>query len=268
MVDPGSGHKCVVCGAALLWGEPSICTSCQSVFDGKFVQTQQGGQHHGNHRQAGAQIHGSPGAVSGPDRARPITATQALSLKNAGAFPPRAVVTDPSSDPRTVQDTGIEVGEVTAYRAWRVRRGTLVLESMLAGTAWWPGKAMEGDPENPRRGVHAFKTLDHVWWQYGRMPDANWSCYQPPIAYGSVKLWGTIYEHALGYRAQFGIPYEILGVIAPGATVERDLCLDEIVWHHAGEAGQLFDRVRALYNHAGMLPEPPPSPEAPELPPL
>jgi hypothetical protein len=46
-------------------------------------------------------------------------------------------------------------------------------------------------------GFHAFKSMRDVEFEY-RPCDAD-----DAVVYGQVKLWGTVYEHPYGYRAEF-----------------------------------------------------------------
>ena len=217
-----------------------------------------GGQH-GNHRQAGAQIHGSPGPVPGTLGAGsgPRSAHTYQTLK--GAVRAGAVVTEPSSDPPTIQDTGVEVGEVTAYRCWKIDYDTGLLRSIVVDEIWEPGVPMQGKPSVPDRGVHAFKSELLAYHQYGRERRA-----MDPVVWGTINLWGKIYQHSDGYRAEFGIPYEIHGFWPEtwdGVIRNYDAYFDRDIWASREAIARTFDRLRGLYNHAGMLPAPPPIPD-------
>ena len=105
--------------------------------------------------------------------------------------------------PEPIEDAGISVGEIIAYRAWRCSGE--VLRSMAVDDVWAPGEPMEGDPEKyvlqlQGCGVHAFKTMSMVLTNYDSWADEV-SSY---VVVGTIALWGTVIEHELGYRAQFG----------------------------------------------------------------
>jgi hypothetical protein len=93
-----------------------------------------------------------------------------------------------------VEDEGIKVGEVIAYRAWSQSFMSNInrLLSVTMSTLWEPGKPMEGDPSNGNAGVYAFKTMEQCRKE---MPSL--------FVFGTVALWGDIVEHEHGYRAQF-----------------------------------------------------------------
>jgi hypothetical protein len=101
--------------------------------------------------------------------------------------------TDGASLPEPAfEDAGIRAGEVEAWRAWVVQDG--VLQSMAFNIAWPFDGLMTGKPTKWGEGVHAYKTAQLVVDNYG----AN-----SALVIGRVKLWGEIYEHELGYRAEF-----------------------------------------------------------------
>jgi len=129
-----------------------------------------------------------------------------------------AFAVDSFSKPnRAVKDAGIRAGEIIAYRAWSVLNGKL--RSMAAEFDWepngiplWRGwivsnKAnMEWPPvpyQSPNgvdeefAGFHAFKSMSNVELEYAPC-DAD-----DAVVYGQVKLWGTVYEHEFGYRAEY-----------------------------------------------------------------
>ncbi len=100
----------------------------------------------------------------------------------------------------TIEDAGIRAGEIIAYRAWRLRGG--YLHSMFVEEyRWTPQAAEHTDPKsvNAGLGLHAFKELDQAQDEYSFYP------YQGAITtvYGEVALWGTVYEHEGGYRAEY-----------------------------------------------------------------
>lgn len=103
-----------------------------------------------------------------------------------------------------VENIGIVLGEVEAFRAWRVFDGLLV--SMAIDFVWMPGEPMTANEvtDYGSSGVHGFKTHKQAAayaFQY-----ANGREY----VIGRVKLWGQIIEHETGYRAEFAKPIELI----------------------------------------------------------
>jgi len=89
------------------------------------------------------------------------------------------------------------------------------LWSMAAHEWWEPGKPMEGDPTIAMYGVHAFKSILEAARQYrgsrNPLPTAQWDM----CVFGRIALWGDIYEHDRGYRAQYGRPIEFTELDPP-----------------------------------------------------
>lgn len=98
---------------------------------------------------------------------------------------------------KVLLDTEITTTEFIGYRMWRVRDDVLY---PLFGAGWWePGvnqanvnpldKPQGGfySLKNPERAKQIFKGLDFAY----------------PIVFGSIKMWGGVVEHAIGYRAQY-----------------------------------------------------------------
>lgn len=115
---------------------------------------------------------------------------------------------------RTLEDAGIRAGEIIAYRAWSVLNGRL--RSMAAEFDWEPNglpvfykrivsseKWLPVPYQSPNgvdqemAGFHAFKSMRDVKFEYAPC-DAD-----DAVVYGQVKLWGTVYEHQFGYRAEY-----------------------------------------------------------------
>lgn len=112
----------------------------------------------------------------------------------------------PPPDPEP-EDAGITVGEIIAWRAWKVKDG--LLTSMYRDDLWPPDEPITGDPggsgcvENTRAGVHAFTTqkgaLEYAIAHANGSVMVNGS----PVVIGRVALWGEVIEHEQGYRAEF-----------------------------------------------------------------
>ena len=101
----------------------------------------------------------------------------------------------------TLQHEGIRVGEIFAYRAWRVvertwlRRGDDRLHSVyVEDYVWHPDEAASGDIRE--HGIYSFRRVIRCNEDYGCGRAA-------PLLFGKVKIWGEIVEHELGYRSEF-----------------------------------------------------------------
>lgn len=143
----------------------------------------------GGHRRTNPEIHRDP-----HERTYAVVTGTVSPGQPTSGEPPRA------GRERAVENTGIVLGEVEAYRCW------LVLGDYLAsmnGVIWLPSDPMSGagvDTYNTS-GVHAFK--------YRKDADGYRTVSDERVV-GIVKLWGTIVEHETGYRAEFARPVKIL----------------------------------------------------------
>jgi hypothetical protein len=101
-----------------------------------------------------------------------------------------------------IPDAGIKVGEIEAYRCWRVIGSKL--HSMAMVSIWNPGEPMTGDVDSGY-GVYTWKSAaelrGYIYGEYRPWFQAFWST---ELALGRVALWGRVVEHELGYRAEFG----------------------------------------------------------------
>lgn len=173
---------------------------------------------------------GNPGAVSPADPAhlaavaRHLAATRAA--LGAGLFPgqkparsagatfaelraakERALARQ--SEP-PLENTGIEVGEIIAWRGWRIDGERL--RSLYMPHTWYPGGVMTGDPSishgeaSQPAGIYAMKhkatarvtAAAQCGWFPG-LTDDN----PEPFVIGQVEIWGEVIEHEYGYRATF-----------------------------------------------------------------
>jgi hypothetical protein len=105
---------------------------------------------------------------------------------------------------RTLKHEGVRIGEIIAYRAWRVihpswfRSGDDHLHSVFMQDYIWPrGEPACGDIRT--HGIYSFRDLISSREEYGYTP-----CSFGPLLFGKVKIWGEIVEHEAGYRSQFG----------------------------------------------------------------
>jgi hypothetical protein len=94
------------------------------------------------------------------------------------------------------EDAGISTGEINAFRGWYLHADGLLHSLAFSDFAWAPGFPIEAPDITPKyQGVHAFKTRELVQ-AYAASCDGDY-----PVVFGTVDLWGTVYEHARGYRA-------------------------------------------------------------------
>lgn len=124
-------------------------------------------------------------------------------------------------------------GEIEAYRVWRVTPDEH-LKSASAEIMWFPGIPMHanssreygGGSDNwitSDLGIHAFKAP----YEALKYAAGNGS----PWAYGKVKMWGTVIEHDLGYRAEYASVFSLTGILGV----------------FAGDRLVLLDRLRQIY---------------------
>jgi hypothetical protein len=92
------------------------------------------------------------------------------------------------------QDAGIKAGEVTAYRCWDIGADGLLHSVVYKNFVWKPGVIAVGDPSQFSAGIYAYKSI-LMLHNYGSVSSESVS--------GTVDLWGEVYEHEHGYRAQF-----------------------------------------------------------------
>lgn len=116
----------------------------------------------------------------------PAGTTAGVIITNSGPGYPTASV---------FEDSGIKAGEVTGYRCWLLNQDTGLLHSIIyTEYVWEPGKTYEGDPSDGHAGIYAYKSVLDLH-NYGS-PDPN-------HVSGTIDMWGEVYEHTRGYRAQY-----------------------------------------------------------------
>lgn len=141
-----------------------------------------------------------------------------------------------SLGPYAAGKTSIRAGEITAYRAWTVRNNKLY-SLFFTKFEWHPNLPAHGDPTRvliplipdadgmflPNcEGIHAFKTEEQCReYIKGWFVEYLEPCY---IVWGEVQLWGTVIEHELGYRAEWGKPLRITGGDGPINKINRKYC--------------------------------------------
>ena len=120
------------------------------------------------------------------------------------------------------QGTGIRVGEIVGWRWWYVDG---LLKSPFMDCTWFPNEPTEGDVAGGFGGFGVYVMKDRelaasqadkgLWLSSdGLWVWNNWRrrLPSPHTAYGSVRIWGEVIEHAAGYRAQFARVVSIDGV--------------------------------------------------------
>lgn len=130
---------------------------------------------------------------------------------------------------KPVRYTGIELGEVEAWRIWRVMENRLV--SAAVDTVWIAGEPISGKPQpGAHRGVHAFKAAQEACEQYEvleagkpRAPRVSWEekmelPVNPTLALGKILLWGEVIEFEKGYRAEHGQVLELREIFPADET--------------------------------------------------
>jgi hypothetical protein len=99
-----------------------------------------------------------------------------------------------------VPHEGIRVGEIIAYRAWRViedwfRKTDDRLHSVyMEDYVWHPYEPAHGDVRE--HGIYSFRDVIRSKADYGRIVIGD-------FLFGKVKIWGEIVEHEFGYRSEF-----------------------------------------------------------------
>jgi hypothetical protein len=98
---------------------------------------------------------------------------------------------------------GVRVGEIIAYRAWRVieqgwlRKGDDRLHSVLLKRyVWRPDEPAYGDAR--KYGIYSFRNVIRSREEYWYSVDNE------PLLFGKVKIWGEVVEHEWRYRSEFG----------------------------------------------------------------
>lgn len=130
------------------------------------------------------------------------------------------------SDARTDERAakGIRPNEIIGLRAWRVRERDRLYSVYFDKFEWLPGQPLKGTPEEPNAlnmwaglsGIHAFKDQVHLDEYLGYAVWPIWSMSEIAVdtdglVWGSVELWGTVWEHKDGYRAQYARPLHFHG---------------------------------------------------------
>jgi hypothetical protein len=108
----------------------------------------------------------------------------------------------------------IEVGTQKAYRFWRYvfpkYDAPIRLNSWVSDIRWYPLQNVEGTtPDVGEQGIHGYKTMDDMMvslHEPDRLVIRSQISGCDGVILGTVGMWGIIWDHALGYRAQFARP--------------------------------------------------------------
>jgi hypothetical protein len=109
----------------------------------------------------------------------------------------------------------IEIGVQEAYRFWRYvfppHDAPIRLLSWVSDKRWHPGRAVEGTtPDVGEQGIHGFKSLDDLLHSVHGDPSSllvrSKISGADGVVVGTVALWGIIWDHTRGFRAQFARP--------------------------------------------------------------
>jgi hypothetical protein len=134
----------------------------------------------------------------------------------------------PTPPESPVENTGIKVGEIIAWRAWGVSNNWLY--SINFEKEWQPGKDVESERVDCDWGIHAFKdriraiAYARSWLtpEYTRYHSKYFGSHL--YAIGRVALWGDIWEFTDGWHAQYARPESIdlmIGAGSVGGTLEQ-----------------------------------------------
>jgi hypothetical protein len=102
-----------------------------------------------------------------------------------------------------IRHEGVRVGEIVAYRAWRVippnwfRKASARLHSIFVyDYAWDTDAPAWGDVRS--HGIYSFRDQIRSRRDYGYR-----FVLVGPLLFGTVKIWGEVVEHEAGYRSEF-----------------------------------------------------------------
>lgn len=153
----------------------------------------------------------------------------------------------PSSPPPPIRDDGIAYMEpITAWRFWQINvkdRGGFELVSGYPGVKWLPQtplravhqdrvdmyyrhsiQSIQACTDAPCEhydpgygygcGIYGYKTLNSLVQSGIELRDSH-------LVFGEVSLWGRIYEHERGYRAQYAYPKRFIALVNTRELIEQ-----------------------------------------------
>jgi len=110
----------------------------------------------------------------------------------------REMLGEPYAAPaRPALPTADTMGPIRAWRLWEIENERLW--SVSRRVEWKPGVPMQGAPRPDNdAGVYAVKDKAHKF------------AYSGDTVLGEVGLWGRVIEHALGFRAEYAYPIQLV----------------------------------------------------------
>ena len=175
------------------------------------------GSSHGTDRRTNQEVYRHTARASGgPDsRASGAAAAGASPRFSASCYRARArasgfvqvtsiiIKSDDNPSTKALRHEGLRVGEILAYRAWRViqsnwvrRRSDLLHSPFVEDYVWEPDAPACGDVRS--YGIYSYRDRICSERDYRYRYTVR-----GPLLFGAVKIWGEIVEHRAGYRSQF-----------------------------------------------------------------
>ena len=116
----------------------------------------------------------------------------------------------------------IRAGRGTGNNAQEPRPSVCCLLSWVSDTRWQPHEVVEGTtPDEGEQGIHGFKTMDDLFQSFRHKPEHLVIRSQisgcDGVVFGTVEMWGIIWNHAKGYRAQFARPLSFVSSYGKGS---------------------------------------------------
>lgn len=182
-------------------------------------------RNHGRSRKPTTQVHGCTFIESSPSAGTSAAGTTAVQIQaqaiaalqaHYGAVLHAAFTKSPFKESvPPPKYAGIKLGEIIAWRRWRVENGWLY-SVWKTGAEWEPGKIMEAHKVNTvEGGIHAFKTRKQAI-------DYDYSCPQGTYVVGRVELWGEVIEFERGWHAGFAKVHSVDLVVENRVSVPTD----------------------------------------------
>jgi hypothetical protein len=116
---------------------------------------------------------------------------------------PIIIKSDNNASTKALRHEGVRVGEILAYRAWRVVQSNwlrttrgLLHSAFVEDYVWDPDAPARGDVRS--HGIYSYR--DRVCSQRDHRYRYT---VRGPLLFGTVKIWGEIVEHEAGYRSEF-----------------------------------------------------------------
>ena len=117
-----------------------------------------------------------------------------------------------------MEETGkTYLGYITAYRLWHVKLNLKLTSLMLTHVDWRPQIPLRATCPKHTGGVAPYSNCPCGIYGYNELHAADRSYHshaslRQAVVFGKVALWGTIFTHELGYRAEYAYPLEFIYV--------------------------------------------------------